>query len=269
MGAMVAGLNPGQMAYQAVGIAGAVAVVVAGWTTANPTMYRAGLALQIATPNWPRWKVTLAAGAVTTVVACFPVFFMRLLGFVAIYGILLMPIGAIVFVEHWLFPRLGLRRYWAQQRGRLVNGPALVTWLATLAACWGMGYLDVHLNFRWLPGWFIAAFLYVGLCRVWPSTAGGPAGEPAPVPEAPVAGGFVKSEVGARPRAGGIGHWLFGGVALLALVACLVLPFRVFLGDPGELSVNLAAYQKWFLVASVVYFVSAVAFVAGRERRLA
>ena len=43
--------------------AGAVAVVIAGWTTSNPTLYRAGLALQAVTPNWPRWAVTLVAGA--------------------------------------------------------------------------------------------------------------------------------------------------------------------------------------------------------------
>ncbi|MBI4579178.1 MAG: hypothetical protein HY718_05715, partial [Planctomycetes bacterium] len=111
MGAVVAGLNPGQMSVMAAGVAGPLAVVLAGWTTANPTMYRAGLALQIATPNWARWKVTLVAGVVTTIMACFPVFFMKLLDFVAIYGLLLMPVGAIVVTEHWVFPWLGLRQY--------------------------------------------------------------------------------------------------------------------------------------------------------------
>lgn len=269
MGAIVAGLNPGQMAYQAVGIAGAVAVVLAGWTTANPTMYRAGLALQIVTPNWPRWKVTLAAGVVTTIVACFPVFFMRLLNFVAIYGILLMPIGAIVFVEHWLFPRLGLRRYWAEERRVLVNGPALVAWLVTVAACWAMGYVNVHLNFRWLPGWFIAAFVYMGLCRVWPGTARGLAAEPKPAADRPAPQGPVKPEPSAKREGSGVAHWLFGGVALLALVVCLVLPLRVFLGDPGQLEANLVEYKKWFLVCSVVYFIGAIAFAAGRERQAA
>ena len=63
MGAVVAKeLNPERMAYEAAGLAGVLAVLIAVWTTANPTPYRAGLALQIATPNWPRWKVTLFAG---------------------------------------------------------------------------------------------------------------------------------------------------------------------------------------------------------------
>ena len=58
----LAQLDSGDVASQALGVSGALAVVIAGWTTANPTLYRAGLALQVVTPNWPRWKVTLIAG---------------------------------------------------------------------------------------------------------------------------------------------------------------------------------------------------------------
>ncbi|UCF36030.1 MAG: hypothetical protein JSU96_14575, partial [Acidobacteriota bacterium] len=42
-------VTPGPIAYMGAGIAGAVCVVIAGWTTANPTLYRAGLAIQVAT----------------------------------------------------------------------------------------------------------------------------------------------------------------------------------------------------------------------------
>ncbi len=37
---------PGPLAYNAIGIFGIIAVIIAGWTTANPTIYRAGLAFQ-------------------------------------------------------------------------------------------------------------------------------------------------------------------------------------------------------------------------------
>ena len=99
-------------------------VVLAGWTTANPTLYRAGLALQVVTPGWPRWLVTVAAGLVTTLVACFPFVFRRLLDFVAIYGLLLVPVGAIVVAEHWIFPRLGLAQFWSARKGQWLNWPA-------------------------------------------------------------------------------------------------------------------------------------------------
>src|SRR5437867_4301079 len=83
---------PGPIAYLGAGVTGAATVVIASWTTAHPTLYRAGLALQTISPNWKRWKVTLAAGAVTTAAAIFPALMMRLLDFVALYGLILMPV---------------------------------------------------------------------------------------------------------------------------------------------------------------------------------
>jgi len=161
-GIMVAGvgreMNPGLMAYEALGLAGVGGLVLAGWTTANPTLYRAGLALQSISPGWPRWKVTLAAGAATTFLSCFPVFFVKLLDYVAIYGLVLMPIGAVVFAEHWIFPRLGIEQYRAEKRGWTFNGPALAIWMGTLAVCFLM---PIHLYFRWLPGYLLALVFYV------------------------------------------------------------------------------------------------------------
>ncbi len=155
-------MNPGLMAYTAVGVAGVFGVLLAGWTTANPTLYRVGLALQVITPGWPRWKITLAAGMATAVLACFPVFFMKLLDYVAIYGLVLMPIGAIVFAEHWIFPRLGLPRYRAEGGRMLLNPQALAVWVGTLAVC---RFLPLHLFFLWLPGWFIAVAAYTLLVK--------------------------------------------------------------------------------------------------------
>jgi cytosine permease len=153
-------MHPGLMAYEAAGVAGVAGVLLAGWTTANPTLYRAGLALQTITPNWPRWKITLIAGGATTVLACFPVFFLKLLDYVAIYGLILMPVGAIVFAEHWIFPLLGIEQYQAEKRGWTFNVTALAVWLGTLAICLA---LPLHLYFRWLPGWFIAVVSYTAL----------------------------------------------------------------------------------------------------------
>ncbi len=153
-------MHPGLMAYEAAGLAGIAGVLLAGWTTANPTLYRAGLALQTITPNWPRWKITLIAGTATSVLACFPVFFLKLLDYVAIYGLVLMPIGAIVFAEHWLFPLLGIEQYQAEKKGWAFNWVALAVWLGTMAIAFA---LPLHLYFRWLPGWFIALAAYTGL----------------------------------------------------------------------------------------------------------
>lgn len=156
-------MTPGKMAYEAVGMVGVFAVVLAGWTTANPTLYRAGLAIQSVTPNWPRWKITLACGAVTTALACLPVFFLRLLDYVALYGLILMPVGAIVFTEHWILPRIGVDKYLGEAKGVILNWRAAVVWAGTLAVAW---VLPMHLFYRWLPCWFIAVIAYALLRRM-------------------------------------------------------------------------------------------------------
>ncbi|NWG14043.1 MAG: hypothetical protein HXY20_10970 [Acidobacteria bacterium] len=167
-GIMVAGvdrqMDPGMMAAEAAGAAGPVAVVLAGWTTANPTLYRAGLALQCVTPNWPRWRATVVAGLVTTLLSCFPVIVMRLLDYVAIYGLVLMPVGAIVVAEHWLFPLLGIPRHMTGATGRMINGRAALVWAGTLAVC---SVLPLHLFFRWLPGYILALVSYTLLHLRW------------------------------------------------------------------------------------------------------
>jgi cytosine permease len=174
----------GRMASEAAGLAGLLCVLLASWTTANPTLYRAGLALQIATPGWPRWKVTLAAGIITSVAACFPVFVMSLLDFVAIFGLVLMPVGAIVFAEHWILPRLGMEPCWAERRRLFANPAAVITWAASLAFCFlvlGRG-LGVPLFFLWLPGYILALVLYPALAAAMGARAS--AGAPVPTTEA-------------------------------------------------------------------------------------
>src|SRR5881396_1479232 len=155
---------PGPIAYLGAGVTGAATVVIASWTTANPTLYRAGLALQTISPNWKRWKVTLAAGAVTTAAAIFPALMMRLLDFVALYGLILMPMGAVIFADFWLLPRLGLRQRYAEWKSLLFSWPAALTWVVTLLACWAINAIwGLEIFFLGLPGWFIATVLYLGL----------------------------------------------------------------------------------------------------------
>jgi len=154
---------PGPIAYMGAGIAGAVSVVIAGWTTANPTLYRAGLAFQVATPDWKRWKVTLVAGIVTTLAAVFPALMMKLLDFVALYGLLLMPMGAVIVADYWLLPRLGLKSQYAESRSIGFSWPALIAWLGTLVAAFALPY---EIFFIALPGWFIAVILFVVLSAI-------------------------------------------------------------------------------------------------------
>jgi hypothetical protein len=87
---------------------------------------------------------------------------MQLLDFVALYGMILMPMGAVIFVDFWLADRLGMYSSYAERAGISFNWAAGLTWLTTLGTCvalnrfWGMEIFFVS-----LPGWFVAVPLYV------------------------------------------------------------------------------------------------------------
>lgn len=161
------GVLPGPMAYRACGLAGLICVIIAGWTTANPTIYRAGLAFQAVLPGVSRFKVTLVTGMLAAAAGMFPAIAMKLLGFVALYGMILMPMGAVVFVDFWLLRRFGLRPYYAEARGISFNWAAGLTWFVTLGICsWLVLSGRTQIFFVSLPGWFVAAILYVILSRI-------------------------------------------------------------------------------------------------------
>jgi len=153
---------PGPLAYGACGIAGLVCVIIAGWTTANPTIYRAGLAFQAIMPRVSRAKVTIATGMLAAVAGMFPAIAMKLLGFVAVYGMLLMPMGAVIFVDFYLMRKFGLEPNYAERTGIGFNWAAGLAWFLTLGLCWWLvnqGYIGIF--FVSLPGWFFAAALYI------------------------------------------------------------------------------------------------------------
>jgi NCS1 family nucleobase:cation symporter-1 len=258
------------VASQALGVSGALAVVVAGWTTANPTLYRAGLALQVITPDWPRWKVTLVAGAVTTLMACSPFVFTKLLDFVGVYGLLLMPVGAIVFVEHWIFPRTGFTQFWASRTGLTVSWPALVAWVGPVAlavVAWQSGF--VHLFFLALPVWVLTAVVYVTLAALAGAREARP-GETGPSAPA-VAGAPVAAPAGpAGPPAPRTATWTVTGlVTLVTLVTLVVLPFWVFAAGAREWEPRLASFKAAAIAVTVVYFVAGTVWMNENEKRRA
>jgi purine-cytosine permease-like protein len=158
---------PGPLAYRACGVAGLLAVVAAGWTTANPTLYRAGLAFQSLWPQSSRFKVTLITGLIASITAIFPIVTMRLLDFVAMWGMILMPMGAVIFMDFWVLPRLGLRSNFAATAGAQFNWAAGLAWFLTIAVCTGLVLSGrTQIFFVSLPGWFVTSLVYVGLSKV-------------------------------------------------------------------------------------------------------
>ncbi len=159
---------PGPLAFRAAGVAGLLCVIIAGWTTANPTIYRAGLAFQAIVPKSSRFVVTLITGGLATVAGMFPAVAMQLLGFVALYGLILMPMGAVIFVDFWLIRKFGMESNYAELSGKTFNLAAAVAWLVTLAVAWVLvKYAGVQIYFVSLPGWFVAAGLYIVVSKFY------------------------------------------------------------------------------------------------------
>jgi len=154
-------LDPGDVAYYALGISGFVIVIIAGWTTANANLYRAGLAAQAIFKKQSRKRVTLFVGMVTIIAACFPFVFKRFLPVLTYAGLIVVPVGAIVFTEHFIFPRVGLTRYWVHYKNLSHSIPAISAWIGGLIFGFGLNILNVmSFYYLFIPTWFFTASFY-------------------------------------------------------------------------------------------------------------
>lgn len=244
---------PGPMAYRAAGLAGVLLVVIAGWTTANPTLYRAGLAFQAIIPRSSRFTVTLLTGLAASVTAAFPLVTMRLLEFVALWGMILMPMGAVIFMDFWVLPRLSLRPNYADKAGLRLNWAAGLAWALAVGVCMGLVFGgQVQIFFAALPGWCMAAALYLGLSKLLQSAKAARARVEAPsaVPMQPTpvepSGPRLSKPAGSHLRRPS------QVLSALALAGILVSAGLVFAGR-----LPLQAAWVWMLVATATWFASA------------
>lgn len=156
------GKPPGPMVWDAVGWAGLVCVVVAGWTTANPTIYRAGLAFQGMFKGMSRATGTIIAGTVCTIASVFPAFAMKLLDFVGLYGTILAPVGAIIVVDHYLAKRCGIATEPAAQGRMKFNIAVLLAWVIPVAIALAIAHAqNIPAFFLPLPCWLACGALYI------------------------------------------------------------------------------------------------------------
>ncbi|WP_426357121.1 purine-cytosine permease family protein [Pseudocolwellia sp. HL-MZ19] len=159
-------LDPGDVAYHALGLTGFVIIIIAGWTTANANLYRAGLAAQSIFVNQSRERTTAIVGVVTVIIACFPFVFSQMLPLLTYAGLLVVPVGGIVFAEHVLFPKIGLTRYWAKYQNISRSVPAIATWALALVFGFGLNILDVmSFYYLFIPTWIFSIVIYTVLAK--------------------------------------------------------------------------------------------------------
>lgn len=159
--------NPGLLAFESLGWAGIICVVIAGWTTAKPTIYRAGLAFQGILPKSSRTAMTLVAGAVATIAGAFPNLSAQLLGFVGTYGTVLGPMGAVVFVDFYLMKTFGLRDEYAVHSGSGVNIAVMVAWLLPVAVgLYPIFAQGLFAAYAVIPCWVACGVMYLVLSKL-------------------------------------------------------------------------------------------------------
>ena len=169
---------PGPLAYTAIGWLGIVAVILAGWTTANPTIYRAGLAFQSLLPNTKASTGVLIAGGLATLAGLFPAFAMRLLGFVALYGFILAPFGAVIVFEHFFAERVGISPNYAARSGLRFNPAVFWAWSISAGLCYLVSWqFGIFLSFVTLPAWLLCGLLFLVLSRRWQTSTTATVGE--------------------------------------------------------------------------------------------
>lgn len=163
----MAQLDPGLTTNTVLGATGLCAVIVAGWTTANPTIYRCALSINSFLPKLTHKQSTYLVGIFMTVLACFPI--VQKIPYIAlILCWATVGVGAICLVEELLFPKIGYTKYWSMYKEENVNIPAVITWGVSILFVIIMlktGLLDRY--FIFMPAWIISALLYTVLAGIF------------------------------------------------------------------------------------------------------
>lgn len=154
-------LDSGEVTYTVLGYAGLLGVIVAGWTTANPLIYRVTLSFNAVFPKFTYKKMAYIAGSMISIAACFPAV-QRAADILTYLGILVVGMGAVCIMEHFLFPKIGYTRYWNLYKKQDTNWAALISWGLSLILFAVLFITQpIHQNFWFIPTFLIAAISYV------------------------------------------------------------------------------------------------------------
>ena len=263
LGQAIVELDPGDVAYYALGWSGFVIVIVAGWTTAITNLYRAGLAAQAIFTNYSRRSTTLVVGLAMVVIACFPFVFSQILPLLTYAGLLVVPVGAVVFAEHQIFPRLGYTRYWSKYQDYAHSLPAIASWGLGLAFGFGLNYLNVmSFYYLFIPTWVFTIIVYTILAGLYGAKKSYPEAAAAEEQYNKLVDDYHLQLAGEEPVVI-VDHSVFSkvlkAVGFLALGVTLVLAGTVLFGsaDQEAYVANRETFYFYGFICTVLYFATA------------
>jgi len=263
LGKSIVALDPGDVAYYALGWSGFVIVIVAGWTTAITNLYRAGLAAQAIFFNHSRKKTTIVVGLITIIIACFPFVFSQILPLLTYAGLLVVPVGAIVFTEHQIFPKIGYTRYWSSYKKLSFSVPAVASWALGLIFGFGLNALDIiSFYYLFIPTWFFTILVYTLLASRFGAKQKYPEEEEKEKESKLAIESFQSQQKNDEPQTI-IDNSLFTTAlkctAIAALVATLVLACNVLFGSESTTAyvANRELFYRYAFICTIIYFVLA------------
>lgn len=263
LGKSIIELDPGDVAYYALGWSGFVIVIVAGWTTAITNLYRSGLAAQAIFYHHSRKKTTIVVGLITVVIACFPFVFSQILPLLTYAGLLVVPVGAIVFAEHQVFPRIGYTRYWSSYRKLTFSMPAVASWGLGLVFGFGLNALDViSFFYLFIPTWFFTIIVYTFLASRYGAKQKYPEEAKEEELQNEKIERFQEQQAKEEPVIYKDVSLFSKGlkfVAISALVATLVLACNVLFGSATKANYieNRELFYTYAFICTIIYFVLA------------
>ena len=263
LGKTIVELDPGDVAYYALGWSGFVIVIVAGWTTAITNLYRAGLAAQAVFTNHTRRTTTMAVGFAMVIIACFPFVFSQILPLLTYAGLIVVPVGAIVFAEHQIFPKIGYTRYWSQYQDYAHSSPAIASWILGLIFGFGLNYLDIiSFYYLFVPTWFFTIVVYTVLAGRYGAKKAYPEAKAKEEKYNELVSQYQDKLASELPEPI-IDTSMFSKalkmIAFVALAITLFLASNVLFGSSNKMSyvVNRELFYQYGFICTVIYFVAA------------
>lgn len=264
LGKTIVELDPGDVAYYALGWSGFVIVIVAGWTTAITNLYRAGLAAQAIFSSKPRKTTTFVVGLITVIVACFPFVFSQILPLLTYAGLLVVPVGAIVFAEHQIFPRLGYTRYWASYCGLTHSIPAIAAWGLGLVFGFGLNMLNfMSFFYLFIPTWIFTIIIYTimaGLAGAKESYPVAEEKEKAFNREVEIYQQKTAEETPEKAPSKSTFATILESLSIISLIITMVLACIVSFGSKGDAEIyeiNREVFYRYGFICTITYFVFA------------
>ncbi|MCG2459174.1 hypothetical protein K8352_00265 [Flavobacteriaceae bacterium F89] len=273
IGKSIVELDPGDVAYYALGWSGFVIVIVAGWTTAITNLYRAGLAAQAIFYNHSRMKTTLTVGLITIAIACFPFVFSQILPLLTYAGLLVVPVGGIVFAEHQIFPRIGYTRYWTSYSKLTFSTPAVAAWALGLLFGFGLNALNVMSFFYlFIPTWIFTILVYTILAARYGAKKQYPEEEKKEKIRNKEIEAYQEQKALLEPehiKDNSLFSKVLRTISMITLLITLVLACIVMFGSSNETIYmeNREIFYRYAFLCTLLYFVTAYwALKRGKQR---